>query len=219
MPNDMTDYRTMFASKNRNHCREKREYCGLSSQSTQQGGTADMYSMRHNSRCVCLCPTRPLFSSLWPLYNQPDAVWPKWHHHRLLALSGNYNPLERLWKSFELLEYKPATKTWVIVTRMPDKFVSAMFQVKSFDAIFAASHQSRIFIKRVGDGHINGAVYDLDNDTWGTQWIVPIDAMAWFRGIYPIQELCVPCEKYMTKCHTCLAPEKRTGKRIYIPPA
>lgn len=210
----MTDFRQTFASKNRNHCRENREYCGLGTRSTIQGGTADMYNMYHNSRCVCLCPTRPLFSSLWPLYNQADTVWPKWHHHRLFALSANYNPLERLWKSFEILEYKPESKSWVIVTKMPDPMVSALFQVKSFDFVHAASHESRIIIKRMGDAQINGAVYDLEKNTWGTEYRVPVDAMAWFRGIYPIQELCAPWEKYMTTCHTYVAPERRTGEKM-----
>jgi hypothetical protein len=100
------DFRQMFSGKSRSHCRESRDYCGLGARSTVQGGTADMYNMHHNARCVCLCPTRPLFSSLWPLYNQADVVWPKWHHHRLLALSATYNPLERVWKSFEVWQYQ-----------------------------------------------------------------------------------------------------------------
>ena len=86
--------------------------------------------------------------------------------------------------------------------------------MKSFDVVKTWSHESRIIIKRVGDGQINGVVYDLEKDTWGTEWCVPVDAIAWFCGIYPIQELCVPWEKYMTKCHTYIAPEKQIGKKI-----
>jgi len=100
---------------------------------------------------------------------------------------------------------------------MPEKLVNALFQVKSFDVLHAASHESRIIIKRMGDGQLNGAVYDLDKDTWSTDWIVPINAVAWFRGIYPVQELCVPWEKYMTKCHTYIAPERRTAKKMKSP--
>lgn len=98
---------------------------------------------------------------------------------------------------------------------MPKNLLHCLFQFKSFDTIFAVSHEGRIIVKR-RDGFLQGAVYDVDKDSWDTDWRIPVNSVPWFAAKPPCvhKELVVPWENYLTECHTYVAPER--GKRRVV---
>jgi len=169
----------------------------------------DLYHLKHNYRCVCYSPRRPLYSSLWPLkgFTMPLELNndPPRHDHKLQVLTGRFNYFESEWKTLDILQYDFENKTWFEVTSMPPNYVKCHFQMQSWDYIQAYNYQDKIWIRR-SDGMTQGAVYDCEKNTWDLDWTVPIfpDGTAWFHSIVPYNVILneTPWVKYLPKCMT-----------------
>jgi hypothetical protein len=169
----------------------------------------DLYNLKHNHRCVCYAPRRPLYSSLWPLkgFREPLELNndPPKHDHKLQALTGRFNYFESEWKTLDILQYDFEKKIWFELATLPENYVKGHFQLSSWDSMHAYNYQDKIWLKRT-DGVSQGAVYDCEKKTWDLDWRFPIfpEGTAWFHSIAPYNIILngTPWVKYLPKCIT-----------------